>query len=143
MRVDTLYQVLANGVLALHIAIVVFVVAGLVLIVLGNALHWRWVNVPWFRATHLLAIAVVAAEAWFGVICPLTTLEGWLRTRAGGAAHRAGFIEHWAQHLLYYEAPPWVFVVGYTLFGLLVLVTWWYFPPRFRQRLEEVSKRSL
>ena len=29
----------------------------------------------WFRLAHLTAIAVVVLQAWFGVICPLTTLE--------------------------------------------------------------------
>jgi polyferredoxin len=136
MRVDVPYQLLAESVLAVHVAIVAFVVFGLVLIVLGNARHWRWVNVPWFRVTHVFAIAVVVAEAWAGATCPLTTFEGWLRTQAGGATYRAGFIEHWLQHVLYYDAPSWAFLLGYTLFGLLVLFTWWYFPPRFRRRLE-------
>ena len=136
MHVDAPYQFLANTVLALHVAIVVFIVVGLVVIVLGNVKHWRWVNVPWFRLAHLFAIAVVVAEAWSGIICPLTTFEGWLRAQAGGATYREGFVEHWLQRLLYYEAPPWVFVLGYTLFGLLVLVTWCYFPPMFKRRLE-------
>jgi hypothetical protein len=32
--------------------------------------------------------------------------------------------------LLYHDAPPWVFIVAYTLFGLLVAAAWWIFPPR-------------
>ncbi len=136
MSADALYQVLANSVLALHVSIVAFVVVGLLLIVLGNLKHWRWVNVPWFRVAHLFAIAVVVAEAWSDVTCPLTTFEGWLRAQTGAGIYREGFIEHWLQRVLYYEAPPWVFLLGYTLFGLLVLVTWWYFPPTFRRRLE-------
>jgi hypothetical protein len=35
---------LANAVLGLHLALVVFVVGGPVLIVVGNLAHWRWVN---------------------------------------------------------------------------------------------------
>jgi hypothetical protein len=34
--------------------------------------------------------------------------------------------------LLYYDAPWWVFTLAYTAFALLVLLAWWYFPPRFR-----------
>ena len=63
MRVDTFFQLLADSVLVLHVAIVAFVVGGLVLIVLGNARHWRWVNTPLFRVSHLFAIAVVVVEA--------------------------------------------------------------------------------
>ena len=112
-----------------------FIVVGLVVIVLGNVKDWRWVNAPWFRLAHLFAIAVVVAEAWSGIICPLTTFEGSLRAQAGFAPYRAGFVEHWLQRLLYYEAPPWAFVLGYTLFGLLVWSRGGIFRP-CRRRLE-------
>ena len=69
-------------------AIVLFVVAGLVLVVAGNLRHWPWVNHLWFRLAHLAAIAVVVAESWFGMACPLTTLEMWLRAEAGGPLQR-------------------------------------------------------
>lgn len=128
------YQVLADTVLALHLAIVLFVVAGLVLVLVGNLRRWRWVNHLWFRLAHLGAIAVVVAESWIGITCPLTTLELWLRARAGAPTYSDGFVEHWLQRLLYYDAPPWVFTLGYTLFGLLVAATWWYFPPVARRR---------
>jgi hypothetical protein len=130
---DRTYLALANAVLVLHVGVVLFVVGGLVLIVLGNARSWRWVNTWWFRLAHVAAIGVVVAEAWFGVVCPLTTLEAWLRMRAGAPVHGgSGFIEHWLQRLLYYDAPAWVFTLGYTLFALLVVLAWWRFPPRWR-----------
>lgn len=128
------YQVFADTVLALHVGIVLFVVAGLVLVVAGNYRHWRWVNHLWFRLAHLAAIAVVVAETWLGVTCPLTTFEMWLRARAGASTYSGSFVEHWLQRLLYYDAPPWVFSLGYSLFGLLVAATWWYFPPSSRRR---------
>jgi hypothetical protein len=125
-----LYQHLADAVLVLHFGVVVFVVGGLVLIVAGNALRWGWVNAFGFRLAHLVAIAIVVVQSWLGEVCPLTTLESWLRVRAGSAAYSRSFIEHWIQRLLFYEAPFWVFVSAYTLFALLVLACWWYFPPR-------------
>ena len=128
------YQLLADVVLTLHFAIVVFVVGGLVLTLVGNLRTWRWVNGLWFRSAHLAAVAVVVAQAWFGAVCPLTSLEMWLRANARAAAYRGSFIEHWLQRILYYEAPDWAFTLVYTLFGLLVGVTWWRFPP--------VSKRA-
>lgn len=39
-----LYQILADTVLAIHVLVVVFVVLGLVLVLAGNRLGWRWVN---------------------------------------------------------------------------------------------------
>ncbi len=128
------YQLLADAVLALHVAVVVFVVAGLVLVVAGNLRGWHWVNALWFRLAHLAAIAFVVAESWLGWTCPLTTLEMWLRVKAAAPTYAGSFIEHWLQRLLYYDAPSWVFTLGYSLFGLLVLATWWYFPPTPRKR---------
>jgi hypothetical protein len=126
-----MFLLLANAVLALHLALVVFVVGGLVLTVAGNLAGWRWVNRPALRLLHAAAIGTVVAEAWFGLSCPLTTFEMWLRQRAGAPTYGGGFIEHWLQWLLYYDAPAWVFVLLYTVFGLLVAATWWYFPPEW------------
>jgi hypothetical protein len=128
-----LWTALADAVLVLHTAIVLFVVLGLVLVVAGNLLPapgWPWVNRPWFRALHALAIAVVVVEAWLGVACPLTTLEWWLRAQAGELRGAPGFIEFWLQRLLFYQAPAWVFTLAYSAFGLAVAAAWWRWPPR-------------
>ncbi len=123
----------ADIVLTLHLTIAVFVVAGLVLVIIGNFCYWRWVNNLWFRIAHIGAIGAVMIEAWLGVTCPLTNLEMWLRAKTNANTYSGSFIEHWLQWLLYYEAPSWVFALGYSLFGLLVLATWCYFPPRLKR----------
>ena len=128
------WQLLADVVLSLHVGIVLFVVGGLVLIVAGNLRGWSWVNGGWFRLAHVLAIAVVVAQAWLGQVCPLTSLEMALRERAQTATYTGSFIEHWLQRILYFEAPGWVFTLVYSVFGLAVVATWWYFPPRFGRR---------
>jgi hypothetical protein len=120
---------LATVVLFLHLALVLFVVLGLPLIWVGNARGWRWVNAWWFRALHSLTMAVVVAQAWLGIECPLTTLENWLRAQSGARGYAGGFIEHWMRTLLFWSAPPWVFTALYTGFGALVAFTWWRFPP--------------
>lgn len=123
------YQLLADATLLLHFAVVVFVVGGLILVLAGNMLRWLWVNALLFRVAHLVAVGVIVVQAWLGELCPLTVLESWLREQAGEASYTASFIEHWVQSLLYYEAPRWVFTLVYSVFGLLVAVAWWYFPP--------------
>lgn len=128
------FQLLADAVLTLHVALVLFVMGGLVVVVVGNLLNWRWVNGRWFRLAHLATIAVVAAEAWLGLVCPLTTLEMWLRSKAKAATYDGSFIEHWLQSLLFWEAQPWVFTAAYTAFALAVAAVWWYFPPAGRRR---------
>ena len=136
---DLPYQLLADAVLSLHVAIVVFVVGGLAFIVVGNLFAWDWVNALWLRVTHLLAIAIVVGEAWFGAVCPLTSLEMGLRAKARATTYAGTFVEHWLQRILYYEAPAWAFTLGYTLFGVIVVATWWYFPPRLNRRANEVD----
>jgi uncharacterized protein DUF2784 len=124
------YQLLADAVLAIHFAVVLFVIGGLAAIVVGNFRGWQLVNRWWFRGAHLAAIGVVVAQAWLGIVCPLTTLENALRVKAGGIGYETSFIEHWVTRLLYYDAPAWVFTAAYTLFGLAVVAAWWRFPPR-------------
>jgi len=126
------YQLLADAVLVAHFAVVVFVVGGLLAIFIGNSRGWRWVNGLLFRVAHLLAIGVVVLQAWLGRLCPLTILELWLRERAGQAAFEGSFVQHWLERLLYFDLPLWMFTVAYTLFGLLVLMSWFLFPPRRR-----------
>lgn len=135
-----MYQFLADAVLLLHTLIAAFIVGGLVLVLVGNLRGWPWVNALGFRLAHLAAIAVVVAESWLGIACPLTVLEMWLRQQAHVTTYSGSFIEHWFQQLLYYHAPPWVFVLAYSLFGALVVASWIWFPPtRFRnpKRLAE------
>ncbi len=124
------YRLLADAVLLLHIGVVLFVVGTLLLVIAGGVRGWAWVRNPWLRWLHLLAIAVVVLQAWFGALCPLTTLEMWLRRQAGDASYDGAFIAHWLHELLFFEAPIWIFALIYTLFGALVLAAWWWVRPR-------------
>jgi hypothetical protein len=135
------YQLLADAILLLHFGVVFFVVGGLLVVVAGNWLRWRWVNHWWFRLAHLAAIVIVAAQAWLGQLCPLTKLESWLRVQAGSPAYSKSFIEHWFQKLIYYDAPLWVFTMVYTAFAALVLLAWWRYPPRGRQARAEAPDK--
>jgi hypothetical protein len=138
MSAEIPYQSLANAVLIAHFLVVVFVVGGLVITAVGNLLHWQWVNNIWFRAGHLVTIGVVLFQSWLGLDCPLTTLEAWLRSKAGTAAYRESFIEYWLGKWLFYEVPWWAFVVSYSVFGLLVLAAWSHFPPKYGKSRHEV-----
>lgn len=122
-------RALADVVLAAHTLFASLVVSGLGAVLVGGVRGWAWVRNPWLRACHLAAIALVVLESWWGVECPLTTLENLLRTSAGDDAYAGGCIAHWLGRILYHDAPPWVFTVAYTLFGLAVAAAWWWFPP--------------
>lgn len=129
-----LYGALANGVLIVHVGIVLFISGALVLTLIGGLCKWRWVRNFWFRALHLVAIAYIAMEAWLGIVCPLTTLEQWLREQAGQAVYAGDFIAYWLRKFMFYEAQPWVFIVAYSSFGFLVLLSWFVFAPVFPWR---------
>lgn len=122
--------IVADIILLLHVLFVVFVVAGLVLIFVGSARRWSWVRNPWYRVTHLVAIGIVVAQSWLGVICPLTTWEMALRSEAGVATYTGSFMSHWLQTLLYYRAPAWVFITCYTAFAAAVVASWFLVRPR-------------
>jgi hypothetical protein len=136
------YGLLADAVLLVHFGFVLFVVLGLIAVVVGGCRGRRWIRHGGFRLAHLGAIAVVVVQAWLGDICPLTRLEMWLRHRAGQAGYEGGFVQHWVGELLYYSAPPWVFVAAYTVFALLVLAAWWAYPPELPGRRRSSPPRD-
>jgi hypothetical protein len=84
-------RVLATLVVLVHMAFVVFVVA-------GGVLALRWPRVAW---VHLPAALWGAMIALAGFICPLTPLENWLRVRGGASAYDTGFLEHYLLPILY------------------------------------------
>ena len=133
------FRLAADAVLLLHVLFVAFVAIGLVLVFAGKVLRWPWVRNPWFRITHLLAIVVVVVQSWLGAICPLTTFEMTLRSRAGDTVYPGSFVAHWLEEILYYQAPPWVFAVAYSIFGAVVVGSWFWIGPR---RFRDVANRE-
>ncbi len=130
MESSTLFLLAADIILLLHVLLVIFVVTGFILIFVGKLRRWRWVRNRWFRILHLLVVAVVVVQSWFGIICPLTTIEMELRARAGDVVYTGSFISHWLETILYYQAPAWVFVVCYSIFGIVVVGSWFWVRPQ-------------
>ena len=125
-----LYTLAADGILVLHFLFVAFVVGGLLLVFLGRWRGWRWVHNRRFRVLHLVAIGYVVLQSWLGAICPLTVWEMQLRALGGGETYEGNFIAHWLHSLLFYSAPPIVFILVYTAFGALVIASWFWIPPK-------------
>ena len=121
---------LADAILAVHVAIVAFVVLGAVAIPVGARRQWGWVRGPRWRLLHLALMGFIAVQAWLGALCPLTVWEQALRRQAGGPAYSGSFIEHWLSRLIFFDAPAWAFVLAYTAFVALVLALWRRVPPR-------------
>ncbi|WP_245800923.1 DUF2784 domain-containing protein [Vreelandella utahensis] len=132
---------LADLVLLVHGLIVAFGVFGLVLFIIGGIRGWHWVCNPWVRWLHLVTIGFVVVQAWLGQLCPLTIWEHELRRAAGQSAHDQGFIEYWVNALIFHDLPGWVFLLGYTVFGVLVAATWCWLPPCQRSSSPKDSVR--
>jgi len=86
-----IYRVLADLVLVIHLAFVLFVV-------LGGLLVPRWPRLAWL---HLPAAVWGVLIEYSGWICPLTPLENSFRVRGGEAGYSGGFIQHYIQPTLY------------------------------------------
>jgi hypothetical protein len=86
-----LYRFLADATVVLHLAFVVFVALG------GLVVLWR----------RYLALLHLPAAVWGmlielgGWVCPLTPLENRLRLLGGEAGYEGGFVEHYLLPVLY------------------------------------------
>jgi hypothetical protein len=85
------WRILADAVLMLHLAFILFVV-------LGGILVLRWPKLAWL---HLPAAFWGAAIEFLGWICPLTPLEKWLRAQGGEPGYSGGFISHYLLPFIY------------------------------------------
>jgi hypothetical protein len=85
------YRLLADFVVVIHLAFILFVV-------LGGLFAIRWQRVIWMHIPAVLWGALIEFAGW---ICPLTPLENWLRFKGGTAGHSVGFIEHYIIPLIY------------------------------------------
>ena len=92
-----MYGILADAVLALHLAFILFVVLG------GLAVRWR----RWAALVHMPCAVYGAAIEHWAWVCPLTPLENRFRALAGGTGYAGGFVEHYLVPVVYpVPLPP-------------------------------------
>ena len=87
----TNYHFLADLVVILHAAFVLFVL-------LGGLAALRWRSLAWFHLPAALWGAIIELSGW---ICPLTYLENYFRQMGGGAGYGVTFIERYLEPILY------------------------------------------
>ena len=85
------YRVLADAVVVVHFAFVVFVVVGSLLARHRPALVWL----------HLPALAWAVGIVAVGYECPLTALENHLRRLGGERPYPGGFVDHYIENVIY------------------------------------------
>jgi hypothetical protein len=86
-----IYRLLADLVLVLHFAFVIFAVFGGVLVL----------RYPNMLKVHLLALSWAIVVQWADWVCPLTPLENYLRGLGGEAGYDGSFVEHFVLKILY------------------------------------------
>jgi len=128
------YRFLADVVVVIHFAYVMFVIAGLLLILLGILLRWQWVRNFWFRMIHFLMIAVVAVESIMDIVCPLFAWEDELREKAGETLRQGSFIGRLAHDLFVKDISWETSRLINCLFFLLVLIVLALAPPRWPKK---------
>jgi hypothetical protein len=107
------YAILASLVLALHLLFILWLIFG--------ALFTR--RRPILRWIHLVSLAwgiVFEIGPWS---CPLTSLESWLRDRAGLGGYQGGFLLHYLDALVYPNISPTFLItagVAVCLFNLAI-----------------------
>ena len=113
------YHTLADLVIIVHFAFVVFVVFGAFLVI-------KWRRLAWIHVPAFLWGAIIELAGW---ICPLTHLEYWLRIAGGGAVKNIGFVERYIVPLLY--PTPFTrrlqIILGAIVLAVNVLIYIWIF----------------
>src|SRR6266849_5788094 len=120
------YRILADATAVGHLAFVLFVA-------LGGLLVLRWRKLAWIHLPAAVWGALIELANW---TCPLTTYENTFRIRAGMQGYQEGFIAHHIYRLIY---PAGLtrgvqLVIAIIVFVINTAVYAKVFPIRFRRR---------
>ena len=86
-----IYRIAADAAVLAHLAFILFVL-------LGGLLVLRWPALKWVHLPAALWGVLVELGGWW---CPLTRYENLFRARAGLAGYRGGFVEHYVVAAIY------------------------------------------
>jgi len=125
---------LADLVLLIHLAVILFNVFGLIAIPLGAWRKWRFVRVFWWRALHVGILIVVALQAVLARVCFLTIWQSDLLQQAGVSASTEPLIQRWVVWLIFWPLPLWIFAAAYMAVLGFAIFLWWTVPPHFPRR---------
>jgi hypothetical protein len=84
-------NIAADVVVLVHLAFILFVAA-------GGLLVFRWPKLAWVHVPAVVWGGLIELAGW---ICPLTPLENRLRGAAGEAAYAGGFIDRYIMAIVY------------------------------------------
>ncbi len=120
-----LWKLAADAVVVVHFLWILFIIFGAVI---GRRIGWaKWLHIGALIFSILLQV--------FGWICPLTYLEVWLRNHHDPSlAYTGDFIAHYAERLVYLQAPRLPILLA--TFVVITLSCWAYWPHSTAKRPE-------
>ena len=112
-------KIFADTILILHFLVIIFYYS-----LLFNTIwifkNWKFVKNYKIRLAHLMLIFFITLETFLGIICPLTTLENYLR----GQSYSETFISFWISKVIYWDFPTTFFIVVYAIFLIFAIILW-------------------
>ena len=108
-----IYRVLADIIVLIHLAFIIFVIFGGFLV-----LRWRWFF--WFHIPAAIWGALIEFAGW---VCPLTPLENQFRIKSCIAGYQSGFIEHYIIPLIYPDELTRSFQITLGIFVIVINVS--------------------
>lgn len=86
-----IFSALANSILVIHVAFVIFAVFGGLFVLYRR--RWAWIHIP--------VVAWAALVEMAGWTCPLTPLENYFRYKGGHTPYDSDFIANYLLPVLY------------------------------------------
>ncbi len=131
-----IYRLLADFLVALHLLWILFMLAGVVLILWGILFKRKILDWFWFRTLHLAGIIYVGALSIQGKLCPLTIWENQLRAKSDPAGTYTGsFIIHHIEKIVYPEVDPVLLKMATISLGVFTILAYLVLPPARVKRL--------
>ena len=121
--------ILSEIVLLFHFSIFLFIIISFILIPLGYQKKWKWVKNKYYRLIHLVLMGIIFIETILGFMCPLTTLENFLRNDIE-INNKITQIIH---QIMYWDLPSYQFIILYLLSLLYLIFLWLFFKPNFKK----------
>ncbi len=108
-----LYRFLADAVIGLHLAFILFVL-------FGGLLVFRWPKAAWVHIPSFLWGGIIEIGGW---ICPLTYLENYFRMKGAAEDYATSFVERYILPAIYPGLlfPGGFLKIGFILIGVFIL----------------------
>lgn len=125
-----LYMILADTIVVMHFAWIVFMLAGFIFTV-AAFWHKKFFDKWLFRTLHLCGIVYVSSLAILGKYCPLTIWENTLRQKYDpGLTYPGSFMVHYIEMLVYPEVNPGIILIPTIFIAIFTIFVFIKKPPK-------------